>query len=254
MIFIFFRHIRLSPIIPSTFLQTFAPAVFLLRIMVSELPSSHILSFFQFRSISSSFLCTLPHYLRLLFPNRTVSPCLLNISFHSISCSWRSASSSATTIRSFAYNSFQSMSFVPVFLLSSSITAINNKGLNKLPCLRPPFTLNYPDTPGPHSTLLFMSSYAPYTILTSGFGTLIHLSVAISISFEIASHAFSKSISPVAIFSCPSSFFSTSCLMTNIPSVAPLPFLNPCYTSPMSPSNIMLLFCHPALQQLQHMA
>ena len=55
-------------------------------------------------------------------------------------------------------------------------------------CVRPTFTLNSPDTPGPHSIMLFVSSYVPFTKLTSPSGTPIHLNVAIVISRGIASY------------------------------------------------------------------
>ncbi|KAK2175233.1 hypothetical protein NP493_739g01042 [Ridgeia piscesae] len=58
-------------------------------------------------------------------------------------------------------------------------------GLKALPCGRPTFTLDSPDTPGPHSTLLFVSSYVPSTNLTSPSGTSTHLSVPIVISLGV---------------------------------------------------------------------
>ena len=48
----------------------------------------------------------------------------------------------------------------------------------------------------------------------------------------------------IAIFSCPSSFFSTSYLRANIPSVVPLPFLISSCSSTI-PLTLLLLFCHP---------
>ena len=83
------------------------------------------------------------------------------------------------------YNSFWSMSFVQIFLHISSTTAINNNGIKALPCVRPTFTLDSPDTPGPPSTLLFVSSYVPSTNLTSASGTHVHFSVHIVISLGI---------------------------------------------------------------------
>ncbi|KAK2188592.1 hypothetical protein NP493_127g01004 [Ridgeia piscesae] len=58
-------------------------------------------------------------------------------------------------------------------------------GIKALLCVRPTFTLVFPDTPGPHSTLVFMSSYVLSTTLTSASGTLIHPSVPIVISLGI---------------------------------------------------------------------
>ena len=95
--------------------------------------------------MSSSFLLG-PTHITSVFSKLTLSPCLLNISFHSISCSWRSVSSSATTVTSSAYNSFRSTSFVPV----SSTTTKNNNGLRTLRI----FTSNSSDTPGPRVSLL----------------------------------------------------------------------------------------------------
>ena len=46
-----------------------------------------------------------------VFTKRTLNPCLLNISFHSINCSWRFASPSSTTARPPAYNSFLEYDF-----------------------------------------------------------------------------------------------------------------------------------------------
>ncbi|KAK2147520.1 hypothetical protein NP493_3433g00002 [Ridgeia piscesae] len=44
-------------------------------------------------------------------------------------------------------------------------------GIKALPCVRPTFTLDSPDTPGSQSTLLFVSSYVLSTILISASGT-----------------------------------------------------------------------------------
>ena len=52
----------------------------------------------------------------------------------------------------------------------------------------------------------------------------------------------------IATSSCPSMFFSTSCLRANIPSVVPLPWLNSCCSSPTS-LPLLLLFCYPELFQ-----
>ncbi|KAK2181098.1 hypothetical protein NP493_411g02070 [Ridgeia piscesae] len=49
------------------------------------------------------------------------------------------------------------MTFIQIFLLISSTTAINNNGVKALPCVTPTFTLDSPYTPGPHSSLLFVS-------------------------------------------------------------------------------------------------
>ena len=106
---------------------------------------------------------------------------------------------------------------MPIFLLISSTTVINNNGLTALPCLRPAFTLDSPDSHGLHNTLLFVSSYVPSTTLTS------------------VCHPH-----PTAISSCPSSFLSTSCLGANIPSIVPLPFLNLCCSSSISHSTSSL--------------
>ncbi|KAK2186084.1 hypothetical protein NP493_204g11004 [Ridgeia piscesae] len=58
-------------------------------------------------------------------------------------------------------------------------------GIKALPSVRPVLTLNSPDTPDPHSTLLFVSSYVLSTILTSASGTPIDPSVPIVISLGI---------------------------------------------------------------------
>ncbi|KAK2172644.1 hypothetical protein NP493_944g02043 [Ridgeia piscesae] len=114
------------------------------------------LSFFPSRCIYSSFLLNSTH-ITSVFTKRTLNPCLLKISFHSINCSWRFASPSSTTARPPAYNSFWSMTFIQIFLLISSTTAINNNGVKAFPCVTPTFTLDSPYTPGPHSSLLFVS-------------------------------------------------------------------------------------------------
>ncbi|KAK2183232.1 hypothetical protein NP493_319g02034 [Ridgeia piscesae] len=49
------------------------------------------------------------------------------------------------------------MTFKQIFLLISSTTAINNNGDKLLPWVTPTFTLDSPYTPGPHSSLLFVS-------------------------------------------------------------------------------------------------
>ena len=120
-----------------------------------------------------------PHNLRLT--KRTLNPCLLKIYFHSMNCSWRFASPSATTARPAAYNSFWSITFIQIFLLISSTTAINNNRVKALPCVTPTFTLDSPYTSGPHSSPLFVS---PPPIGPPP-GTPIHISVPIVISLEI---------------------------------------------------------------------
>ena len=121
------------------------------------------------------------------------------------------------TARSSAYSNLRRMSLVLAFLLITSTTAMDNSGLRALPCLRPTSTLNSSDIPSPHTTLPFVSSHVPSTILTSASGTPNHLIVAMAISLGTMSYAFSKSMNPRAIFSCPSSLFSTSCRRVNIP-------------------------------------
>ena len=76
------------------------------------------------------------------FSKFTLSPCCLKTSFHSSSDSFNSSLSSATIARSSAYRSFRLTSFIDTFLLISSITTMNSRGLRALPCLRPMFTLN----------------------------------------------------------------------------------------------------------------
>ncbi|KAK2169244.1 hypothetical protein NP493_1199g02018 [Ridgeia piscesae] len=50
------------------------------------------------------------------------------------------------------------MTFIQIFLLISSTTAINKNGVKALPCVRSTFTLDSPYTyTGPHSSLLFVS-------------------------------------------------------------------------------------------------
>ena len=117
----------------------------------------------------------------------------------------------------------------------------HNNGLKALPCVRPTFTLDSPDTPGPHSTLSFVSSYVPSTNLTSPSGTPTHLSVPIVISLRIVAWAFSRYMNLIAISSCPSSLFSTNYLLANIPSVVLLPRLNSSCSSPISPYTIAFI-------------
>ncbi|KAK2174497.1 hypothetical protein NP493_796g01030 [Ridgeia piscesae] len=114
------------------------------------------LIFFPSRCIYSSFFLN-PTHITSVFTKRTLNPCLLKIYFHSINCSWRFASPSATTARPAAYNSFWSMTFIQIFLLISSTTAINNNWVKALPCVTPTFTLDSPYTSGPHSSPLFVS-------------------------------------------------------------------------------------------------
>ncbi|KAK2171278.1 hypothetical protein NP493_1085g00040 [Ridgeia piscesae] len=114
-------------------------------------------------------------------------------------------------------------------------------GPKALPCVRPTLTLDSPDTPGSHSTLLFASSYVPSTNLTSPSGTPTHLSVPIIISLGIVAQAFSRYMNLIAISSCPSSFFSTNYLWANIPCVVPLPCLNSSCSSPISRYTIALI-------------
>ena len=108
-------------------------------------------------------------------------------------------------------------------------------------------TQNSSDAPSPTTTLAVVFSYAPYTILTSASGTPIHRSIAITISLGTVSRAFSKSTNPRAILPCTSSLFSTICLRTYIPSAVPLPFLNPCCSSPKSPSTLLLILASKPL-------
>ena len=131
-------------------------------------------------------------------------------------------------------------SFITVFLLIRSSTAVNS-GLSTLPCLSPILTSNSSEAPSPTTTLAVVFSYVPSTILTSASGTPIHRSVAITISLGTVSKAFSGSTNPRAILPCTSSLFSTICLRTYIPSAVPLPFLNPCCSSPKSPSTLLLI-------------
>ena len=72
-----------------------------------------------------------PHYPRLL-QTHSQSMSAEHI-FHSINCSLTSASPSASTARSFAFTSFRSMFFLPMFPLISSTTAINNNELKGSP-------------------------------------------------------------------------------------------------------------------------
>ena len=133
------------------------------------------------------------------------------------------------------------MSFIDTFLLISSIPTMNSRGLRALPCLRPRFTLNCSDIPAPMMTLPFVCSFVAYTILTFASGTPSQRNVAITIFLDTVSNAFSRSTNPIHMLPCFSSFFSTNCLSVNNPSVVPLPFLNPCCSSPISHSIFFLI-------------
>lgn len=95
------------------------------------------------------------------------------------------------------------------------------------------------------STSVYLSSVTIHPRHTKPSTCLIHLIVAVIISLETVSYALSRSTNSTAIYI--SNLFSTSCLIANIPSVVPLPFLNPCCFSPNScftlfrilPSNII---------------
>ena len=122
------------------------------------------------------FLCC-PTHITAVFSILIFSPCFPNASFHSPSTSCISYPLSTTTIRSSTYS-------ILTFLLTSYITIINMSGLRVLPCLKPMFTLNSSDIPGPTKTLPFVHLYIPSTNLISS--TSIHLSVAITISLGAA--------------------------------------------------------------------
>ena len=107
-----------------------------------------------------------------------------------------------------------------------------------------------------HLLLLLSSRTCPSTILTSTSGTPIHRSVAITIYLGTVSKAFSRSMNPRAILPCTSSLFSTICPRTYIPSAVPLPFLNPCCSSPKSHSTLLLILASKILYsaKLQYLA
>ena len=130
------------------------------------------------------------------------SPCCLKASFHSSSDSFNSSLSSATMVRSSAYRSFRLMSFIDTFLLISSITTMNSRGLRALPCLRPMFTLNFSAIPAPMMTLSFVCSYVASTILTSASGTPSQRNVANTISLDTVLNAFSRSTKPIHMLPC----------------------------------------------------
>ena len=113
-------------------------------------------------------------------------------------------------------------SFTTVFLLMRSSTPMNR-------------------------TLAVVISYVLSTILTSASGTPIHRSIAITFSLGTVSKAFSMSTNSGAIPPCISSLFFTICLRTYIPSALPLPFLNPCCSSPNSPSTLLLILASKTL-------
>ena len=138
-------------------------------------------------------------------------------------------------------------SFTTVFLLMRSCTAMNSRGLRTLPCLSPILTSNSSEAPSPTTTLAVVFSYVPSTILTSAYGAPIHRSVAITISLGIVSKACSRSTNPRAILPCTSSLLSTICLRTYTPSDIPLHFLNPCCSSPKSPSTLLLILASKTL-------
>ena len=128
-------------------------------------------------------------------------------------------------------------SFTTVYLLMRCSTAINNSGLNTLPCHSPILTSNSPEAPS-LTTTLAVFLYAPSAIIASASGTPIHRSV---------STAFPRSTNPRAILPCTSGLFSTICLRTYIPSAVPLPFPNPCCSYPKSPSTFLLILTSKTL-------
>ena len=124
---------------------------------------------------------------------------------------------------------------------------MNSRGLSTLPCRSPILTSNSSEAPSPTTTLAVVFSYVPSTILTSASGIPIHRSVAITISLGTVSKAFSRSTNPRAILPCTSSLFSTICLRAYIPSAVPLPFMNPCCSSPKSHSTLILILASKTL-------
>ena len=178
-----------------------------------------------------------------IFPWFIFSLCQVNSPFYSSSVSC----SSSLPDPGHLHRSFFMASFITVFLLMRSSTDMNNSGLSTLPCLSPILTSNSSDAPSPTTTLVVVFSYTPSTILTSASGTPIHHSVAITISLGTVSKAFSKSTNPRAILPCTSGIFSTICLRTYIPSAVPLPFLDPCCSSPKSCSTLLLILASKTL-------
>ena len=97
-------------------------------------------------------------------------------------------------------------------------------GTNTLHCVRSTFILDFSDIPGPHSTLLFVSSYVPSTILGPPSTPVFPPSFLL-----VLLHMPSPGLwILIAISSCPSSFFSSSYLRANIPFVVALPCLAVC--------------------------
>ena len=135
-------------------------------------------------------------------------------------------------------------SFITVVLLMRSSADMNSSGLSPLPCLSPLLTSNASDAPSPTTTLAVVFSYMPSLPLLVLPSTVASLSPSL---WVLCQKAFSKSTNPRAILSCTSSLFPTICLRGYIPSAVPLPFLNPCYSSPKSPSTLHLIFASKTL-------
>ena len=87
-------------------------------------------------------------------------PCLVNNPFHSNSISCSSCLSFATRARSSAQKSFFVASFITVFLLMRSNTAMNSRRFRTLPCLSPISTSKTPPMLLLPSPLLLLSSRA----------------------------------------------------------------------------------------------
>ena len=234
-----FFEIRRSAITPSTALIAFAPACALRRTSLSVFPSPHTVppryTKLSPESVSSpparcpalpsGGLCAaLPRFFSILI----FSPCLVNNPFHCSSDFCSSCLPFATRARSSAYRSFVLPPFVIIFLLMRSSTSMNSSGLSMLPCLNPTLTSNSSDAP-PTTTLALNHPHFCFWYSHPPQCSHHHLSGYCVKSFlqvdEPQSHN-ALYLQSVLQFS----------LSTYTPSAVPLPFLNPCYSSPKSPS------------------
>ena len=154
---------------PSTSLQTFAPACVRRRTFAAECPSSVtipprypkpstcLISLPSNLMFNSSLWC--PTRTTSVFSRLILSHCFSNTPFHSSNTSCNSCLLSSIMARSSAYIIFLRIFFVLIFLLISSITMINSKGLRALPCLEPMLIGNSSDNPDATTTLPFVLSY-----------------------------------------------------------------------------------------------
>ena len=124
-------------------------------------------------------------------------------------------------------------SFIPVFLLMRSSTAMNNIDLKLLRC-----SFSH------HHCCCCMLVHAPNHPLLVLPSTV---RVAITTSPCTVSKSFFQIDESRAILPCASSPFSTIFHRTYIPSAVPLPFVNPCYSSPKSHSTVLLIIVSKSL-------